>query len=137
MLLVFLVYYSRIHLMLKLITLPLAIMLSGLVTLNYLDNLGAPLGRELPAEIEYMHHEVQGKLVFVWIKTDDRGNRIHVIPYERNQVKALEEAKKKKEQQKGVKVKVKKKGNKQNNGNEKPMFEIKVERPVSGQGETK
>ena len=136
MLFVFLVYYSRLHILLKLVTLPLAITLSGLVTYHYIDNLGKPLDRPIPDVMEYVHHEINGNLVYVWLTTEERGHRLHVVPYDREQTKALEEAKEKKEQSQGMAVEVTKSDIK-GEGDSKPTYDIVVKNPVNGQGESK
>jgi hypothetical protein len=93
-----LTYTSRIHLAFKLATLPLTIVLATLGGVYYLDNLGAPLAKPLPSEFKYQAHVIDGDTLFVWISTEERGERLHTIPYERETAKALEEAKEEKEE---------------------------------------
>ena len=64
---------------------------------HYKDSLGAPIA-EYPADgFEYNWHEVtpEGDIL-IWATTEQRGNRLYRIPYERATSKALEEAKEKK-----------------------------------------
>ena len=88
----FLVYTSRFHISVKMFVYPLLIVAGTSFGYHYIDNLGAPLERPLPLEFDYTHHVIEGETILVWLKTEERGHRLHKIPYVRETAKKLEEA---------------------------------------------
>ena len=63
------------------------------------DRMGAPIERMPVGEFEYVHHSVSstGEFIYIWVYTDDRGNRLHAVPYNRETAKELNQAKKQEE----------------------------------------
>ena len=99
LLIAFLCYASKLNFVIKLITLPLFFLFSGLVTYNYIDNLGKPIERPLPEKFDYQHHRiVDSETIYVWLSTKEKGDLLYIISYDRETAKKLEEAK---EQQEG------------------------------------
>ena len=88
----FLVYTSKFPVGAKMMVYPLLIVAGVSFGHHYLDNLGAPLERPLPLEFDYRHHIIEGEYILVWIDTEERGDRLHKIPYVRETAKKLEEA---------------------------------------------
>lgn len=96
----YLVYNSQAHWFAKLIALPLVIALTATMVYTALDRMGAPIEAEPKGEFAYLHHTLSanGEKIFIWIYTEERGNRLHVIPYKRETAKALNDAKQKAKQ---------------------------------------
>jgi hypothetical protein len=96
---VFLMFYSRLNVFVKALALSATILLGLLTQSHYMLQLGKPID-EYPADkFVYVHHMSQVDKIYVWVWTDDAGNRLHVIPY--NQDTAQELQKGKEEQQRG------------------------------------
>ena len=67
--------------------------------------LGRPVNYQ-PEEFELVYFEVQeaGAVIVIWTN-DDEGSRLYRFPYNREVAKKMQEAMKKKNQQKGAKIK--------------------------------
>ena len=92
-----LVYTSRLFFVVKLLCFPVFLGLSYMVYDHYTYYLGAPVEKDLPDEFAYRHHMLETETILVWIK-EDRGERLYLIPYDRELAKKLEEAKEMQEQ---------------------------------------
>lgn len=100
-LMAFTVYYSTIHAAIKVVVFPLLIVAAISGWSFYKDNLGAPI-KSLPIGVfKYVHHIASqgGEMILVWVYTKERGHRLHQLPYSRELMKDLEEAKDGKEGQ--------------------------------------
>ena len=96
----YLAYTSRFPAYLKLMMLPLAgvIVLSSLAI--YYESLGKPNPYGMPERSEYIHHRITNDdTIVVWLLTEEKGDRLYVIPYTRESAQELEEAKEQKEGQ--------------------------------------
>ena len=95
-LLAFAVYNSAMHFMFKAAVFPLLIVVSLLGWRLYVDRLGAPIDGPPKNGFTYVFHTAGngGEVIFLWVKTREIGQRLHVLPYSRELMKELEEAKK-------------------------------------------
>ena len=93
----YLVYNSRAHWFAKLLALPLVLALTTTMVYTALDRMGAPIEAQPIGKFKYLHHALSadGGEIFIWIYTQERGHRLHVVPYSRETAKALNEAKQK------------------------------------------
>lgn len=67
--------------------------LIGILTYeHYKDNLGAPIQGYPSGEFRYVHHEVVGANISLWADTNDKGNRLYVLPYSQKVAEELQEA---------------------------------------------
>lgn len=90
---VFLVYYSSLGRTFKASALTLAVLLGVFAQSHYIKQLGSPI-HEYPADgFVYVHHTAEGDFIKLWVWLEDRGDRLYIIPYTQETVKALEEAK--------------------------------------------
>ena len=96
----YLLYYSRVHWLVKLVSLPITLVFTATMVYTAYDRMGAPIERMPVGEFEYIHHSVSttGEFIYIWVYTDDRGNRLHAIPYNRETAKELNRAKEQEEQ---------------------------------------
>lgn len=90
-------YISRAYSVLKAVTLAALVMLGLGLETHYRDQLGAPIAAYPQEEFTYVNHQVQHEQIFLWVWTKERGNRLHVIPFDQETAEKLEEAKKKSE----------------------------------------
>ena len=94
-LVVFLVFYSSLNKLIKAIALT-AMLLLGLTTQDYyVSQLGKPIDAFPVGDFVYVHHVPQDDFIYLWIWTEDKGNKLHVIPYSAEVAKALQEGKEK------------------------------------------
>ena len=94
----FLVYASQVSKLVKTSAVSICF-LSGLMTYeHYVTALGAPIQAIPTGDFNYVNHRISGDdLIYVWIVTEDRGDRLYVFPYSRDAARQLEQAKEKKE----------------------------------------
>ena len=96
-----LAYYSKAPFFIKLITLPtLSIFLIFTIYLMIIKA-GAPIAKIPDGEWLYVHHKVEldnkeNKMLYIW-SNQEIGNRLYVMPYNRETAKKLEIAKMKME----------------------------------------
>ncbi len=94
---VFMVFYSSIHYSVKGTALSLAVLLGVVTQAHYTDQLGKPIQGFPTVEFVYVHHNTDGDDINLWIWTEDRGNRLYVMPYSQETAEELEKAKAKTE----------------------------------------
>lgn len=135
LLFVFMVYYSNMMYLIKAASLPMLLLFSGAVTVHYVDNLGAPIKRPIPLEFEYIHHKIAGESILVWIYTEERGERLYEIPYDRETAKAMEEAKEGTEE--GERKRMKGRPESNENGTQQTVWQVEDATPEGELGETK
>ena len=92
---VYLLYTSRAHRGLKAASLALFTLFGVTVYDHYVSSLGAPIQAFPDTEFVYVHHNIAGKTIELWVWTEERGNRLHEIPYSQETAEELEKAKKK------------------------------------------
>ena len=93
-----LTYTSKLKSYIKLGILPIFILTTTMGYTYFLEEVGKPAARALPAEADYVFHRVTSDdTIIVWL-TDVGGDRLYVIPYSREAAKELEEAKKRAEE---------------------------------------
>ena len=127
-------YRSSLPNFVKLLSLPLIIVYFGVAGYLYNDALGAPIKKGLALEFRYLHHTIKGDCLLIWAYTDERGNRLYKLPYNRETAKALEEAKKK--QQEGAEITLKGDKEPKENGY-RVQWRVEETRPATTDGETK
>ena len=92
-----LAYTSRLKSYIKLGILPVFILTTMTGYAYFLEEVGKPADRALPAEANYVFHRVTSEdTIIIWL-VDAGEDRLFVIPYTREAAKELEEAKKKSE----------------------------------------
>ena len=92
-----LAYTSRLKSYIKLGILPVFILTTMTGYAYFLEEVGKPADRTLPAEANYVFHRVTSEdTIIIWL-VDAGEDRLFVIPYTREAAKELEEAKKKSE----------------------------------------
>ncbi len=93
--LAFLMYYSGAPAILKLAVFPALIAALILGTAVYRDSLGAPIHSYPKGEFLYVFHQSgqSGEVIYLWVWTADRGQRLHTFDYTRETMEELEEAK--------------------------------------------
>ena len=90
----FLVYHSKAHYAVKAAVFPALIAAIIFGAVIYQDRLGAPIN-SIPKEgFYYVHHQAGegGEVIYIWVWTADRGQRLHIIPYTRELMEQLMEA---------------------------------------------
>ena len=90
----FLMYYSRAHYAVKIIVFP-ALIAAGLFGYTiFVDNMGAPISSMPKGVFTYVHHQSGegGEVIYLWVWTADRGQRLHTFPYTRETMEQLEGA---------------------------------------------
>ena len=93
-----LTYTSKLKSYIKLGILPIFILTTTMGYTYFIEEVGKPADRALPAEADYVFHRVTSEdTIIVWL-TDVGGDRLYVIPYSREAAKELEEAKKRAEE---------------------------------------
>ena len=86
-----LLYVSGAHKIIK------ALALSSLVVLglgledHYRENLGKPIDGYPSREFIYVHHELQGQSIYLWVYIPDIGHRLYAFPYSQETAEELEE----------------------------------------------
>lgn len=93
LLVVFLLYYSSITKYIKTTALTLLVIFGILVYSKYLEELGAPIDNTPSGEFVYVHHTVKGDWIYVWVWTEERGDRLHIVPYSQETAESLQGAK--------------------------------------------
>ncbi len=96
---VFLMFYSRLNVFVKALALSATILLGLLTQAHYILQLGKPIEKYPSDEFVYVHHMSEVDKIYVWIWTNEAGNRLHVIPYNQDTAEELQKGKEK--QQKG------------------------------------
>lgn len=96
-LVVFLIFYSPLNKAIKTIALTVLILLGLTTQEHYIDQLGRPIELHPDGSFVYVHHVVQGDNIFLWVWTENNGNRIHSIPYTQETAKELQDGKEKAE----------------------------------------
>jgi hypothetical protein len=93
--LAFLMYHSGAPAILKLTVFPALIAAIILGTVVYKDRLGAPINAYPKGEFLYVFHQSgqSGEVIYLWVWTADRGQRLHTFDYDRQTMEELEEAK--------------------------------------------
>lgn len=90
----FLLYYSTAHYAVKVAVFPalIAVVIFGAVI--YQDRLGAPINSIPKGDFQYVYHQAGdgGDVIYLWVWTADRGQRLHTFPYDRETMQELEEA---------------------------------------------
>lgn len=128
-------YTSSMHKSIKMLSLPLFFLLASMVGWTYYDNLGAPIQRDVPEKFEYVAHKVTGtEFIHVYLYTEERGDRLYVIPYTRDAAKELAKAKKMKD---GGSQVVGEKKAKEGEGKKGSKFKVRVKNPREMIQETK
>ena len=91
----FLLYYSTAHYAVKIAVFPALIAAIVFGYLIFTDNLGAPINSVPQGDFQYVHHQAgnSGEVIYLWVFTVERGQRLHSVPYSRETMKQLEEAK--------------------------------------------
>ena len=89
----FLIYSSRLHVAIKALAFSSLVLLGFFTEGYYRDQLGAPIKGLPQGEFVYMHHIVVGDQIRLWIWTEDRGDRLYVMPYDQETAEELEKAK--------------------------------------------
>ena len=62
---------------------------------HYRASLGKPIEDYPPKGFIYVHHEVQGEDIAIWVWIEETGNRLYTIPYTQETAEELAEAQKK------------------------------------------
>ena len=91
----FLVYHSTAPYAEKAAVFPALIAVIIFGYLIFIDNLGAPINSIPQGDFQYVHHQAgnSGEVIYLWVWTADRGQRLHTFPYDRETMEQLEEAK--------------------------------------------
>lgn len=94
-LLAFLLYYSTAHYLVKVTVFPALIAALYFGTVIYIDQMGAPINSVPKGDFQYVHHQAGegGEVIYLWVFTVERGQRLHSVPYTRETMEQLEEAK--------------------------------------------
>lgn len=95
---VWLLYTSKAHRSLKAAALVLLTVFGLVMHSEYVKVLGAPLQSLPEGEFVYVHHEVAGDDINLWVWTEAKGNRLHTFPYSQEAAEKLEGAKQKTEE---------------------------------------
>lgn len=94
---VYLLYTSKAYRGLKAAALVLLTVFGLTVHEHYVSALGAPLQGVPEGEFVYVHHQIAGDTIELWVWTEERGNRLYEIPYSQETAEELEKAKQKNE----------------------------------------
>ena len=91
----FLMYYSKAHYAVKAAVFPALIAAIIFGAVIFQDRLGAPINSAPKGDFQYVYHQAgsEGSVIYIWVWTADRGQRLHILPYERELMEQLEEAK--------------------------------------------
>lgn len=90
---VFLMFYSRLNVFIKALALSTTILLGLLTQTHYMLQLGKPIKKYPADKFVYIHHMSQVDKIYVWVWTDETGNRLHVIPYSQDTAEELQKGK--------------------------------------------
>lgn len=89
----YLAYASYLNGFLKLIALPIALAITVSSIKLYYESLGKPNSFGLPEKAEYIAHRITNQdEIVVWLITEKQGDRLYIIPYNRENAKKLQEA---------------------------------------------
>lgn len=96
------IYYSTVHVALKLVALPFTIIFAIQTAYFVYDKLGSPIEGMPVGEFEYNHHKTAGTgdFIMLWANQDTR-NRLYIFEYNREDMKKMNEAKESQEKSKG------------------------------------
>jgi hypothetical protein len=86
-------YGSRVHVAIKAVAFSSLVLLGVFTEGYYRDQLGAPIRHYPQGEFMYIHHIIVGDEIRLWIWTDERGDRLYVLPYDQETAEELKEAK--------------------------------------------
>jgi len=91
----FLMYHSSAPWGLKLTAFPALIAMIYFAANVYISHLGAPINAIPKGDFQYVHHQSGegGEVIYLWVFTVERGQRLHSVPYTREIMEQLEEAK--------------------------------------------
>jgi len=79
-----------------------ALVIFGLgLELHYKESLGSPIEALPPDGFIYVHHEVQGEDITIWVWLEDKGDKLYLIPFDQETAEELAEAQKKGTPQQG------------------------------------
>lgn len=90
---VFLMFYSRLNVFVKALALSATILLGLLTQAHYILQLGKPIKKYPADKFVYVHHVSQVDKIYVWVWTDEAGNKLHVIPYSQDTAEELQKGK--------------------------------------------
>ena len=88
-----LLYVSQAHKIFKALALSSLIVLGLGLEAHYRDNLGAPIMGYPQGEFAYIHHQLQGQTILLWVYIEDIGHRLYVFPYDQETAEELKEGK--------------------------------------------
>ena len=99
------IYYSAVHVALKLVALPFTIIFAIQTAYFVYDKLGSPIEGMPIGEFEYNYHKTtgEGDFIMLWANQDTR-NRLYLFDYTRENMKKMNEAReaREKNQNKGT-----------------------------------
>lgn len=86
-------YYSSAPIIIKLLSLPFAILLSIYTIYFVYDKLGSPIEGMPKGEFEYVHHKITngGEEILLWATKENR-DRLYIFDYNRENMKQLNDA---------------------------------------------
>jgi hypothetical protein len=88
-----LAYTSRVSKVFKAVAFSFMVTLGLFTDAHYRDQLGIPATGIPVGEFVYVHHVVVGDSIKLWIWTEERHDRLHIIPYDQETAEKLQEAK--------------------------------------------
>lgn len=88
-----LLYVSQAHKIFKALALSSLIVLGLGLEAHYRENLGAPIEGYPPGEFIYIHHQLQGQTILLWVYLEGIGHRLYVLPYDQETAEELKEGK--------------------------------------------
>lgn len=98
-----LLYYSKAPSIIKASALTVFVITGLIIYSHYIHYLGTPITGYPDYEFVYVHHEIRGETVLLWIqKTSDLTSRLYSFEYDREVAKKLQQAQASKAQ--GIKV---------------------------------
>ena len=91
----FLLYYSKAHYAVKIAVFPALIAVVVFGYTIFVSSMGAPIPTVPKGVFTYVHHQSgnSGEVIYLWVWTADRGQRLHTFAYDRETMEDLEEAK--------------------------------------------
>ena len=95
---VWLLYTSKAHRGLKGASLVLLTVFGLSMYEQYVSVLGAPIQGVPEGEFVYVHHEVSGDDINLWVWTEENGNRLYTFPYSQEAAEELTKAQEKTEE---------------------------------------
>ena len=86
-----LLYVSQAHKIFKALALSSLIVLGLGLEAHYRANLGTPIKDYPSGEFIYVHHELQGQTIYLWVYYQDIGHRLYVFPYDQDTAEELKD----------------------------------------------